>query len=362
MKPKSGLPFSDQLVETLSPQAASLVLASRWASAANRRREGLRAAHAQDAEALTDLLFSYLRLKSSKGGRISELTLQHYAESLRKFLAFTGPPESPQYALNQLEPEVFEVWLLELQTQGLSASSVKRHLYGVRNLMRALAWAKVLENDPSASVRPPAESEAAHTRKSALSAATLKALLALPAQMYPNHPTRAARDSVLLLLGGSLGLRAAELVGLDVGDIELTLGLVTVRGKGRKVRQVPLTQRVSRALRDWLSWRSGLKATSPALLLSLSARNHAGRLTTKGARDIAAGYYQALGLPPEVWGLHTLRRTAGTQLYRATRDLHVVADVLGHASVSTSAIYAKMDSQVRREGLEAAEQALWEGD
>jgi integrase/recombinase XerC len=50
-----------------------------------------------------------------------------------------------------------------------------------------------------------------------------------------------------------------------------------------------------------------------------------------------------------------LRRTAGTHLYRATRDLHVVADVLGHASVNTSAIYAKMDMDVRREALEKME-------
>ncbi|WP_237724812.1 site-specific integrase [Deinococcus alpinitundrae] len=331
------------------------MLASRWASGANRRREGLRAAYQQDADALTDLLHTYLRLKSVKGGRISDLTLSHYAESLRKFLAFAGPPDSPRHALNQLEAEVFEVWLLTLQAQGLSASSVKRHLYGVRNLMRALVWAGVLDADPSASVRPPAESEAAHTRKMALSAATFKALLALPEQQHPHDPGLASRDQLLLLLGGQLGLRAAELIGLNVDDLELTLGHLTVRGKGRKVRQVPLTARMVSALRRWLVLRGGLDAVSPALLISLSHRNIGGRLSTKGARDIAQRYYQALGLPPSVWGLHTLRRTAGTQLYRATRDLHVVADVLGHASVNTSAIYAKMDVSVRREALAAAE-------
>jgi integrase/recombinase XerC len=56
-----------------------------------------------------------------------------------------------------------------------------------------------------------------------------------------------------------------------------------------------------------------------------------------------------------MWGLHTLRRTAGTHLYRATKDLHVVADLLGHASVNTSAIYAKMDMETRRDALEKME-------
>ncbi|GAA4021357.1 hypothetical protein GCM10022631_39390 [Deinococcus rubellus] len=136
--------------------------------------------------------------------------------------------------------------------------------------MRALVWAKVLETDPSASVRPPAESEAAHTRKAALSAATFKTLLALPQQQHPHDPGLAARDQLLLLLGGQLGLRAAELVGLDVDDLELTLGYLTVRGKGRKVRQVPLTARMVLALKRWLMLRAALNAVSPALLLSLS--------------------------------------------------------------------------------------------
>lgn len=332
---------------TIPKPSTDLVLASRWANAANRRREGLRAAHTQDEAVLTDLLHTYLRLKSPKGGRISALTLEHYAESLRRFLAFTGPSESPAHSLTQLEPETFELWLLHLQAQGLSASSVRRHLYGVRNLMKALVWAGVLKSDPSASVRPPADAQAAHTRKQALGLEKYQELLSLT---DTQEPTTAARDRLLLLLGGSLGLRAAEIVGLNVDDI--AGGRMVVRGKGSKERLLPVPQQVDEALQTWLRLRGVLVVSTDALLVSLSHRNVGGRLTTKGARTIAEKYYRAAGLPPEQWGLHTLRRTAGTHLYRATRDLHVVADVLGHSSVTTSAIYAKMDSDIRREALE----------
>lgn len=337
----------------------ALVLASRWANAANRRREGLRAAHGQDAGTLTELLHTYMRLKSSRAGRTSPTTLAHYAESTRRFLAFTGPPESPTRALNQLTAEDFEVWLLELQGQGLAASSVKRHLYGVRNLMKALVWADVLKSDPTAGVRPPAEAAPAHTLKRAIGLEQYRELLALPHVVHQEDSFRANRDRALLELGGSGGLRAAEIVGLNVGDVNLTLGQLTVRGKGGKTRLVPLSGSLSGALRGWLASRQALTAAgnlaSNALVTSLTRRNLGGRLTTKGARDIARTYYQWLGLPPEMWGLHTLRRTAGTHLYRATRDLHVVADLLGHASVTTSAIYAKMDVDVRREAVEAME-------
>lgn len=337
----------------------ALVLASRWSNAANRRREGLRAAHEQNADALTDLLVTYMRLKSSRGARVSQLTLDHYCESVRRFLAFTGPPESPERALNQLAAEDFEVWMLTMQQASLSASSIKRHLYGVRNLMKALVWAGALASDPSAGVRPPSDTTPAHAKKQALSVARYAELLALPASMHPGDTLRAHRDTLLLELGGSLGLRAAELVGLNATDTDLNERQLRVLGKGSKGRTVPMTARVERSLRLWLVSRSSLQALNkletPALLVSLSGRNYGGRLTTKGARTIAATYYQELGLAPELWGLHTLRRTAGTHLYRATRDLHVVADVLGHASVNTSAIYAKMDTEVRREAMEAME-------
>lgn len=336
----------------------ALVLASRWASAANRRREGLRAAHTQDAAALTDLLHTYMRLKSSRGGRISDLTLAHYAESVRRFLTFTGPPEAPTQALNQLSNEVFELWLLHLQAEGLSAASVKRHLYGVRNLMKALVWARVLDHDPSAGVRPPGDTTPAHARKRAIETGAYAALSQLPDALHPSSPTRATRDRLLLLLGGSVGLRAAEIVGLNLGDADLTTASLHVRGKGGKERRIPLTAGVKAAVQAWLLCRVSVATTTAPdapLLVSLTPRNLGGRLTTKGGRDIAASYYKALGLPTDMWGLHTLRRTAGTHLYRATRDLHVVADVLGHASVNTSAIYAKMDTEVRREAMEAME-------
>jgi site-specific recombinase XerC len=344
---------------TLPTPGTALQLASKWASAENRRREGLRAAHGQDAGTLIDLTTTYMRLKSSRKGRTSELTLKAYAESVRQFLAFTGPPESPSRALNQLTAEDFEVWLLHMQDAGLKANTVKRHLYGVRNLMKALVWAGVLKADPSAGVSPPSDPTPAHARKRALTQRQMRALLALPAELHADDGVQASRDALLLALGGTLGLRAAELVGLDLNDVDLSGSSLTVRGKGGKLRVVPLTSGVKTLLQGWLLARravdTGGSARSPALLVSLSSLNYGGRLSTDGARFIASRYYLHLGLPPEMWGLHTLRRTAGTHLYRATRDLHVVADLLGHASVTTSAIYAKMDVDVRREAVEAME-------
>lgn len=338
--------------------ALQLASVSRWLSPENRRREGLRAAHQQQAKSLIELMQLYIQLKSVRRGRTSPLTLKAYAQSVEKFLAFTGPAESPRYALNQLTPDVFELWLLQMQHEGLKATTIKRHLYGVRNLMKALVWASVIKQDMTQGISPPSEATPDHARKVPLSQLQLKALLQLPAERHPDHPTQATRDQVLLLLGGVLGLRAAELTGLNLGDLDFAARSLTVRGKGSKTRRVPLTTLTSQALSNWLVFRRSLGPSEPTdpVLVSLSRASAGKRLSTDGARYIAEQYYKIMGLPPEMWGLHTLRRTAGTQLYKATRDLHVVADVLGHASINTSAIYAKMDSSIRREALEAAEQ------
>lgn len=341
-------------------------LTSRWKMPENRKREAVRAAHDQNTDVLLELLNHYLTLKSARKLKVSDDTRRLYGLAVRRFLEFTGssdPGHGPNLELTRLEPEDIETWMVGLQDQGLEPGSIAAYLYGLRALYRALIWARATERNPAREVKPPRDPTPAHARKSALSPVVYRDLIAFPASRYAPEDPRQARDVLLLALGGSGGLRAKEIVGLDVSDLEIGLKRLTVRsGKGGKKRIVPLSRNLLEHCVRWLEVRRGLVLrgeileSETALIVSVSSNQSGGRrLTTDGARYIANGYYKALGLPTELWGLHTLRRTAGTHLYRATRDLHVVADVLGHASVNTSAIYAKMDMEVRREALEAME-------
>ena len=349
-------------------------LASRWVNTESRKREAVRAAHEQHTEVLIELLNHYLTLKSARKSDVSDDTRRLYGLSVRKFLEYTDPERNDvsgnpalaggqRFELTRLEPEDLEMWLIKLQHDGLTPGSIAAYLYGVRALYRALIWARATERNPAGEVKPPRDPTPAHSRKSALSPAVYRDLIATPADKFEVGDPRRTRDSLLLALGGSAGLRAMEIVGLDVIDLELGLKRLVVKsGKGGKRRVVPLSKNLLDLCTTWLEVRKGLEfrntisSNETALLVSVSRNGSGGkRLTTDGARYVAKGYYERLGLPPELFGLHTLRRTAGTHLYRATRDLHVVADVLGHASVNTSAIYAKMDMEVRREALEAME-------
>ncbi|MEF2278360.1 tyrosine-type recombinase/integrase [Deinococcus sp. YIM 134068] len=348
----------------------TLVLASKWANPENRRREALRAAQAQDAEALLDLLGHHLRVKSRRAGGVSPQTLRNYGVAVRDFLAFTGPPQSPRLSVQNLTPDDLEAYVIHTRERlrldgkrtGLTLGSVATYLYGVRALYRALVWAGAVRENPALAVPAPRDPTPAHMKKRALSPSQYRALLAAPEGKQ--DPATAARDRAILVLGATLGLRAQEIVTLQVGDVQLGQREVQVtHGKGGKARRIPLPPGAGQVLEAWLQMRRALvlagdlPGDQPALIVSFH-RGHLGRqLTTAGLRSIVNGYFQHLGLPPDLWGAHTLRRTAGTRLYRATRDLHVVSDVLGHASVTTSAIYAKLDADVRLEALEAAERA-----
>ena len=339
-----------------------LVLSSKFQSAENRKREAVRAAHNHDLATLLELLNHYLTLKSSRKALTSNDTRAMYAVAVRRFLGFCQLPNQ-HLEVTRLEADDVETWLVSLQAEELKPTSVVAYLNGVRTLYRALIWAKATSVNPASEVKAPRDPTPAHLKKSALSPAVYRELLKAPLEKFDADDPRQVRDSLLIALGGSAGLRAKEIISLNVTDLELRLSQVIVQsGKGGKKRIIPIASQLLLLLKRWLEVRQGLVLrgqileTETALLISISSNQSQGkRLTTHGARFIAKGYYIALGIPAEMWGLHTLRRTAGTHLYRATRDLHVVADVLGHASVNTSAIYAKMDMDVRREALEKME-------
>ncbi|HEX2863852.1 MAG TPA: tyrosine-type recombinase/integrase [Deinococcales bacterium] len=337
-----------------------------WTVPETRRREATRAAHEQDFPSLRSLVDFHLSLKSVRRERTSPRTREAYALGLRRFLAFTGGANGRRLELARIEPEDLEAWIGALQREGLAANTISSYLSGVKAAYRALAWAGAARENPALEVRAPRDPTPAHARKGALSLPVYGQLLGQPARTFNPRDPRRARDPLLLDLGGSAGLRAGELCALDVADLDVALAQVTVRfGKGGKRRVVPLTRATLALARAWLDarrvlvLRGGVSETEPALLVALDHRRAGRRLTPDGARFVAEGHYAALGLPKSLWGLHTLRRTAGTHLYRATRDLHVVADVLGHASVNTSAIYAKLDQEARAEAVQAM-QALRE--
>lgn len=219
----------------------------------------------------------------------------------------------------------------------LAAASVARSVVSVRSLHRFAHSEGMTEGDPARAVTPP---RPPRRLPKALSVAQVESLLAAPGQ----DTELALRDTALLELLYSTGVRISEAVQLDVDDVWHALRspdetpTLRVLGKGNKERLVPIGSYARAALDRYLvRARPVLVARgsgTPALLLN--ARG--GRLSRQSAWTVVASTAEKAGIKGEI-SPHTMRHSFATHLLDGGADIRVVQELLGHASVATTQIY-----------------------
>lgn len=163
------------------------------------------------------------------------------------------------------------------------------------------------------------------------------------------------RDVAILTLFLGTGIRISELVGLDIKDVDFSSNAFTVTRKGGNKSTLYFSDEVSGALKDYLAWREneillssdiGIKMQdNPALFLSLQGR----RISVRSV-ELLVNKYSRIINPLKKITPHKLRSTFGTQLYRETQDIYMVADVLGHKDINTTKKhYAAMSEDIRKQ-------------
>jgi integrase/recombinase XerD len=188
----------------------------------------------------------------------------------------------------------------------------------------------------------------------------VKILLAEPG----TATARAVRDTVLLALAYDSAARVQELCDLDVADIRRASPMIVViHGKGSKIRYVPVMDPTAQLVADYLEHRDrhpGLGADADPLF---PGPNHS-RLTRSGVAKLLTRYARAVRTRDPDWapGLpvtpHTLRRTRAMHLIEAGVNLIYIRDLLGHANVSTTEIYARANAEAKRKAIENAYEPL----
>jgi integrase/recombinase XerC/integrase/recombinase XerD len=157
-----------------------------------------------------------------------------------------------------------------------------------------------------------------------------------------------ARDRAMLELTYSCGLRCEEVVNVDVGDLDFDAEELRVLGKGSKTRIVPVGEPAQKAVEDYLAAaRPSLvtNADEPALFLSKRGR----RLSPSDVRRRLRTWLRHAGLPGDA-SPHALRHSFATHLLEGGADLRAIQELLGHASVSTTQIYTRVESaRLRRQ-------------
>jgi integrase/recombinase XerD len=221
-----------------------------------------------------------------------------------------------------------------------SAATIHRKTACLRSFYRHLRREEIVDEDPTGRLSPPRRGR---KLPHVLSYSEVKKLLESPRGSEP----AALRDRALLELMYACGLRASEVVGLEVTDVDLKRGFVRAHGKGSKERIVPLGRPAVEALRRYIAMgRPHLdRRTRPELFLN--ARG--GPLTRAGAFLILRRLAEKAGLDPLRVHPHLLRHSFATHLLEGGADLRSVQEMLGHADLSTTELYTHVSDRRRRE-------------
>ena len=225
----------------------------------------------------------------------------------------------------------FQAAFRQLSQRGLHPASLARALSAWRQYCDYLVRQGSLKTNPVQDIKAPKKPQ---RLPRAIERDTLNALLDQPAD--PDD-TLALRDQAIAELLYGSGLRLAELASLNLNDVYLDAGWLNVRGKGNKQRQVPLTQSSAALLHQWLAQRPA-QPHETALFTTQ-------RGTRLGSRQIAKrldNWAQQHGSPQHI-SPHMLRHSFAGHLLQASRDIRAVQDLLGHASLSSTQIYTKLD-------------------
>jgi len=227
-----------------------------------------------------------------------------------------------------------------LSSGGAAPATVARKLAAVRSLFDFLVRTEQLGQNPADLVSSPKREQ---KLPQVLSGEQLRVLLERISARTPLE----LRDRAMLELAYSCGLRCGEIVDLDCGSMDFDTEQLRVFGKGSKERLLPVGEPAQRALRRYLErGRPPLAAErrEPALFLSKSGRRLSGSDVTRRLARWVREAALAGGVSP-----HSLRHSFATHLLEGGADLRTIQELLGHASISTTQIYTRVDAARLRE-------------
>ena len=294
---------------------------------------------------------TYLRVER----RLAVRTLALYTQALAQLQASAA---TSGVDLQQAGPQHLRQWVGQLRSRGLAPRSIAIALAAWRGLYTWWVRQGGLSANPAQGIRAP---KAGKPLPKALSVEQAVGLAGQPDT--PGPQPLAARDRAICELLYGCGLRIGELLGLDVhaspqarGWVDAADASAHVLGKGSKRRSVPMGQPALQAVQAWLQVRAELikpgqngTASEPALFISRLGR----RLTPNQLRSRLKAQGLQAGLPTHVHP-HMLRHSYASHLLQSSSDLRAVQELLGHASISTTQIYTKLDFQHLAKAYDAA--------
>ncbi len=268
-----------------------------------------------------DKFVSYLEIEKNA----SNHTILNYSKDLREFSDFLV--DVPVEKVNYLSLRKF---LAHLKSKNLRPRTLARKISTLRTFYRFLSREGHVKSNPTLLLSTPKLDK--HLPNFLTEDEMTKLLEA------PDRRERfGSRDSAILETFYSTGMRIAELVSLNVEDVDFISGLVKVRGKGKKERLVPIGERAISSLRKYAQQK---KKQTRELFLNKNGT----RLTDRGVRNILNKYIRKTSTKEHV-SPHTIRHSFATHLLNRGADLRSVQELLGHANLSSTQIYTHLSTE-----------------
>ncbi len=288
-----------------------------------------------DDAALVQAYLNHVRVEK----RLADRTVALYTLDLQRLAAHAA---EARVGLKDVQNAHIRRWIAQMHSAGRSARGIALILSGWRGLYVWLGRQGLMGHNPVQDVRAP---KAGKPLPKALGVDESVQLASHVEEA--DHPALEARDACITELLYGCGLRIGELVGLDVaasatarGWIDAQDGEAHVLGKGAKRRSVPVGQAALAALARWLEQRAAWAGDDAALFIGSRGQ----RLTPQHIRVRLKRRSRLAGLATPVHP-HMLRHSFASHVLQSSGDLRAVQDLLGHASISTTQVYTRLDFQ-----------------
>ncbi len=281
---------------------------------------------------------------------LSAHTLRNYLSDISQFheylLGVFKKDALSSEDLRKVDHIIIRGFLSSMFEKGLSKTSVARKISAIRTFFNYMCREGTLVNNPGKMVSTPKRGK---TLPRFLSVDEANRLMGSPA----GSDIMSARDRAILETFYSAGLRIGEIVAIDLEDLNLSEGLIKVKGKGRKERIVPVGEKAITAIKDYLANSKLTSKIFPPLEKGgeggfetglsgekgypLFLNKYGKRITTRSVHRIVVKYKKLSGL----WDItpHSIRHSFATHLLEGGADLRSVQEMLGHASLSTTQRY-----------------------
>jgi integrase/recombinase XerC len=263
--------------------------------------------------------------------RLSAHTDTSYRSDLQRFVAYCDRNHVRNW--KAVDSQHVRMFAAAEFRQGSSPRTIQRRLSALRTFFNFTIRERGLDANPAVGVQAP---KASKRLPETMDADLVARLLA-----FRTDSQLSVRDKAIMELFYSSGLRLAELVGLNLGDIDAKDRTVRVLGKGKKQRVVPVGRYAADAVARWLKERSALAAADePALFVS----TRGGRIGVRIVQKRVEGWAKRQGLGRHVHP-HMFRHSFASHLLESSQDLRGVQELLGHANMSTTQVYTHLDFQ-----------------